>query len=117
VESLTPVQIQTLFGGKIVGWYGFGGSDRPVRLLAPPPSSGEFQALRRISPGGDFRLPPSAELVPLPPFPRRSVRSAPWTGIDEPRLLERERCPEAAAAALRCASFPPPFPWSAASTP
>src|SRR5574341_222642 len=41
VESLTLEQIKTLFSGKIVGWYGFGGSDRPVRLLAPLPSSGE----------------------------------------------------------------------------
>lgn len=63
VESLTLEQVQTLFSGKIVGWYGFGGSDRPVRLLAPMPSSGEYQALRRISPGGDFSLPPAAELV------------------------------------------------------
>src|SRR3990172_4251923 len=63
VESLSIEQIQTLFSGKIVGWYGFGGSDRPVRLVAPPPSSGEDHALRRISPGDDFRLPPSAELV------------------------------------------------------
>jgi len=63
VESLSLEQVQTLFSGRILGWYGVGGSDRPVRLLAPPPSSGEYQALRRISPGGDFRLPPSAELV------------------------------------------------------
>lgn len=63
VENLSLEQIQTLFSGKIVGWYGVGGSDLPVRLLAPPPSSGEYQALRRISPGGDFKLPPSAELV------------------------------------------------------
>jgi phosphate transport system substrate-binding protein len=63
VESLSIEQIQTLFSGKIVGWYGFGGSDRPVRLVAPLPSSGEYQALRRISPGGDFRLPPSAEIA------------------------------------------------------
>ena len=63
VESLSLEQIQTLFSGKIVGWYSFGESDRPVRLLAPLPSSGEYQALRRIFLGGDFRLPPSAELV------------------------------------------------------
>jgi phosphate transport system substrate-binding protein len=64
VEDLSLEQIETLFSGKIRGWYGFGGSDHPVRLLAPPPSSGEYQALRRISPGGGFRLPPSAELYP-----------------------------------------------------
>lgn len=64
VESLTLEQIRTLFSGKILGWYGFGGSDRPVRLLAPLPSSGEYQALRHISSGGDFKLPPSAEVVP-----------------------------------------------------
>jgi phosphate transport system substrate-binding protein len=63
VESLTLDQVQALFSGKIVGWYGFGGSDRPVRLLAPMPSSGEYQALRRISPEGDFSLPPSAEVL------------------------------------------------------
>jgi phosphate transport system substrate-binding protein len=63
VESLSLEQVQALFSGKIVGWYGFGGSDRPVRLLSPLPSSGEYQALSRISPGGDFRLPPSAEPV------------------------------------------------------
>lgn len=63
VESLTLEQIETLFGGKIVGWYGFGGSDRPVRLLAPVPSSGEHQALLRIARGGEFRIPPAAELV------------------------------------------------------
>jgi phosphate transport system substrate-binding protein len=63
VESLTLEQVQTLFSGTIVAWYGFGGSERPIRLLAPSPSSGEYQALQRISPGGDYRLPPSAEVV------------------------------------------------------
>ncbi len=63
VESLSLEQIHTLFSGKILGWYGVGGSDRPVRLLLPPPSSGEYQALRRISPGSDFRLAPTAEIV------------------------------------------------------
>lgn len=64
VESLTLEQIRTLFSGKIVGWYGYGGSDRPVRILAPMTSSGEYQALRRISPGGNVRFPSAAELVP-----------------------------------------------------
>ncbi|HJS75211.1 MAG TPA: substrate-binding domain-containing protein, partial [Vicinamibacteria bacterium] len=63
VDSLTLEQVPTLFSGKILGWYGFGGSDRPIRLLAPSPSSGEYQALQRISPGGDFRLPPSSEVL------------------------------------------------------
>ncbi len=64
IEDLSLEQIETLFSGKIRGWYGFGGSDHPVRLLAPPPSSGEYQALRRITPGSGFRLPPSVEIVP-----------------------------------------------------
>jgi phosphate transport system substrate-binding protein len=63
VGSLTLEQAQTLFSGGIVGWYGFGGSDRPIRLLVPSPSSGEYQALQRISPGGDFRAPLSAEVA------------------------------------------------------
>ncbi len=64
VENLSLEQMQELFSGKIRGWYGFGGSDRPVRLLAPLPSSGEYQALTRISRERGFRLPPAAEVVP-----------------------------------------------------
>jgi len=62
VESLSLDQVESLFRGKIVGWYGFGGSDRPVRLLAPLPSSGEYQALSELASGADFRLPASAEI-------------------------------------------------------
>jgi phosphate transport system substrate-binding protein len=77
VENLSLEQIQALFSGKIRGWHGFGGSDRPVRLLAPPPSSGEYQALRRIAPGGEFRLPPSAEIVPASSAVLSAVASDP----------------------------------------
>jgi phosphate transport system substrate-binding protein len=78
VESLTLEQLRTLFSGKIVGWYGFGGSDRAVRLLAPVPWSGEYQALALL-PGAQFRLSPAADLVPSPsaviarPHPTRGV--------------------------------------------
>ena len=63
IESLTLEQIQTLFSGKIVGWYGFGGSELPVRLLAPLPSSGEYQALAKLLLEARFGLSPAAELV------------------------------------------------------
>jgi phosphate transport system substrate-binding protein len=63
VASLSLEQIETLFSGRIVGWYGFGGSDRPVRLLAPVFSSGEYQALNGLASGGGFRLPASAEIL------------------------------------------------------
>jgi phosphate transport system substrate-binding protein len=63
VESLSIDQVVALFGGKIVGWYGFGGSQLPVRLLSPSPSSGELQALRALAPGGDFRLPAASEIA------------------------------------------------------
>ncbi len=66
VESLSLEQLQTLFSGKIRGWYGFGGSDLPIRLLAPSPSSGEYQALKKVFPGGDVRLPPSVDFVSTP---------------------------------------------------
>jgi phosphate transport system substrate-binding protein len=77
VASLSLDQIQTLFSGRIVAWYGFGGSDLPIRLLSPVPSSGEYQALRQITPGGDFRLPPSAELVSTPDAVVATVASDP----------------------------------------
>jgi phosphate transport system substrate-binding protein len=92
VENLSLEQIRALFSGEIVGWYGFGGRDLPVRLLAPPPSSGEYQALRRISPGGEFRLPPSAEIAPASSAVLSAVASDPravglvWMSLDRSRV-------------------------------
>jgi hypothetical protein len=63
VESLTVDELRTLFGGKIVRWYGFGGSDRAVRLLAPVPGSSEYRSLALLL-GAQFRLSPAADLVP-----------------------------------------------------
>ncbi len=77
VESLSLEQLQTLFSGKILGWYGFGGSDLPIRLLAPSPSSGEYQALKEIFPGGDVRLPPSVDFVSAPRVVISTVLSDP----------------------------------------
>ncbi len=77
IESLTLEQIQTLFSGKIVGWYGFGGSDRPVRLLAPVPSSGAYQALARVLLEARFGLSPAAELVSLQSMVLAGVASDP----------------------------------------
>jgi phosphate transport system substrate-binding protein len=111
VENLSLEQIQALFSGKIRGWHGFGGSDLPVRLLAPPPSSGEYQALRRISPGGEFRLPPSAEISPSSSAVLSAVASDPRAVGLVSMSLDRSRV---RTVALRAA---PPAPSDGPVTP
>jgi phosphate transport system substrate-binding protein len=110
LENLSLEQIQALFSGRIRGWYGFGGSDRPVRLLAPPPSSGEYQALRRISPGGEFRLPPSAVIVPASAAVLSAVASDPWAVGLVSMSLDRSRVRTVPLGAAPAASAQPVVP-------